>query len=41
MWIKVEAPGYKPWENAIRMKLNTNKPLYIDVKMERWDGMQG
>ena len=23
MWIKVEAPGYKPWENAIRMKLNT------------------
>jgi hypothetical protein len=37
----VEAVGYKPWENAIRMKLNDNKPLYIEVEMERWDAFQG
>jgi hypothetical protein len=41
LWVKVEARGYKPCENAIRTKLNSSKPLYIDVKMERWDGMQG
>jgi hypothetical protein len=37
----VEAVGYKPWENAIRMKLNNNKPLHIKVKMVRWDDFQG
>ena len=41
LWVKVMAPGYKPWENAIRMKLNSDKPLYIKVEMERWDAIQG
>jgi hypothetical protein len=41
LWIIVEAVGYKPWENVIRMKLNDNKPLYIDVEKERWDAFQG
>jgi hypothetical protein len=41
LWVIVEAVGYKPWENAIRMKLNDNKPLYIEVEMERWDAFQG
>ena len=41
LWVKVEAKGYKPWENAIRMKLNSDKPLYIKVEMERWDVMGG
>jgi hypothetical protein len=41
LWIKVEAAGYKPWAIAIRMKLNDDKPLYIKVEMERWDGIQG
>jgi hypothetical protein len=41
LWVKVEAVGYKPWENAIRMKLNSDRPLYIKVEMERWDGIQG
>jgi hypothetical protein len=41
LWLIVEAVGYKPWENAIRMKLNDNKPLYIEVEMERWDAFQG
>jgi hypothetical protein len=41
LWVKVEAPGYMRWEKAIRMKLNSIKPLYIDVKMERREGMQG
>jgi hypothetical protein len=41
LWVKVEAAGYKAWENAIRMKLNDEKPLYIKVEMERWDAIQG
>jgi hypothetical protein len=41
LWVIVEAVGYKPWENAIRMKLSDNKPLYIKVEMERWDAFQG
>ena len=41
LWVKVEAAGYKPWENAIRMKLNNDKPFYIKVEMERWNGIQG
>jgi hypothetical protein len=32
---------YKPWENAIRVKLNSDKPLYIKVDMERWGAVQG
>jgi hypothetical protein len=39
--IIVEAPGYKPWENAIRMKLNEDKPLYIKVEMVRLAELQG
>jgi hypothetical protein len=35
LWVIVEAVGYKPWENAIRMKLNSDKPLSIKVQMER------
>ena len=41
LWVKVEAKGYKVWENAIRMKMNSDKPLYIKVEMERWDAIQG
>ena len=35
LWVTVEAPGYKTWENAIRLKLNADKPLRITVEMER------
>jgi hypothetical protein len=41
LWVIVEAKGYKPWENAIRIKLTDNKPLHIKVEMERWDAFQG
>jgi len=41
LWVKVVSPGYKPWENAIMMKLNSDKPLYIKVELERWDAIQG
>jgi hypothetical protein len=41
LWVKVVVAGYKPWENAIRMRLNSDKPLYIKVEMERWDAIQG
>jgi hypothetical protein len=41
LWIMVKAPGYRPWENAIRMKWNEDKPLYIKVQMERKVDMQG
>jgi hypothetical protein len=41
LWVKVEAPGYWFWEEAIRMKLNSNKPLSIKVEMESWKSTQG
>jgi spore coat protein CotH len=41
LWVKVEAKGYQPWENAIRMKMNSDKPLYIKVEKEWWDAIQG
>jgi hypothetical protein len=41
LWVKVVAKGYKSREIAIRMKLNDDKPFYIKVEMERWDGIQG
>ena len=41
LFVIVEAPGYEKWENAIRMKFNAKKPLYIDVGMERVKDMQG
>ena len=41
LWIMVESQGYKPWENAIRLKLNEDKPLYIKVEMVRQTELQG
>jgi hypothetical protein len=36
----VTAPGYQPWENAIRAKLNENRPIEITVKMKRMAGLE-
>lgn len=41
LWITVTSPGYKSWSNAIRMKLNNDKTLYISVEMEQQVGIQG
>jgi len=41
LFVIVEALGNEKWENAIRMKFNEEKPLYIDVEMERRTGLQG
>jgi hypothetical protein len=41
LWVKVEANGYIPWENAIRMKLNSSKPFSIKVEMESRKSTQG
>jgi hypothetical protein len=40
LWVKVEAAGYWLWEEAIRMKLNSNKPLSIKVEMESRKSIQ-
>ena len=34
--IIVTAPGYQPWENAIRVKLNENRPIEITVNNETY-----
>jgi hypothetical protein len=42
LWVKVEAPGYWTWEEAIRMKLNENKSFfYLNLEIELWDANQG
>lgn len=40
LFVIVEAPGYEKWENAIRMKFNSTKPISFPVEMERVKGMQ-
>ena len=34
LFTKVEAPGYIPWENAMRMYWAEDKPVYISAEME-------
>jgi hypothetical protein len=41
LFVIVEAPGYEKWENAIRMKFNSTKPISFPVEMERMAGLQG
>jgi hypothetical protein len=41
LFVMVEAPGYKKWENAIRMKFNVEKPVSFPVEMERVKDLQG
>jgi len=41
LFVIVEAPGYVKWENAIRMKFNSTKPVSCPVEMERMKNMQG
>jgi len=41
LFVMVEAPGYEKWENAIRMKINSTKPVSFPVEMERMAGLQG
>ena len=33
LWVRVEAAGFHPWEIAIRLKLNENKPVTFPVEM--------
>lgn len=35
LFIRVESPGYHPWENAIRMKFDESKPVTIPVEMQK------
>lgn len=41
LFVIVEALGYEKWENVIRMKFNTDKPVSFPVVMERVKGLQG
>jgi hypothetical protein len=41
LFVIVEAPGYEKWENVIRMKFNSTKPVSFPVEMERTTGLQG
>lgn len=41
LFIAVEVPGYKRWENALRMNWKEDRPVYITVEMEREAGVQG
>ena len=41
LFITVEAPGYKTWENAMRMNWSVSRPVYITVEMELEEGLQG
>ena len=41
LFVIVEVPGYEKWENAIRMKFNSTKPISFPVEMERMAGLQG
>ena len=41
LFIEVDIPGYKTWGNALRMNLNSDRPIYITVEMEQESGFQG
>ena len=41
LFIAVDAPGYRTWGNALRMNLNSDRPIYITVEMEKEMGSQG
>ena len=41
LFIKVESPGYKKWENAMRMNWVKDRPVYITVEMYPEEGLQG
>ena len=41
LFIAVDAPGYRTWGNALRMNLNSDRPIYITVEMEKEMGSLG